>query len=424
MENIHENIVTKNNMTENVRTENTVTEKIRKIAEKIEPELIRIRHELHQYPELGVELPKTHDIICRELKKIPCLKITEHAAEGSGVIAILKGEKGAGKTILLRGDIDALPIEEPGSLSYKSKHPGAMHACGHDGHATWIIGAAMILSELRQELSGQIKFIFQPGEEVGQGADALINKNKILEDVDMAFAAHGWPSIESGKIGIARRYAFGCVGKFDIKIYGKKGHASWPEETCDPIAAANELYQQLPSILTRKISGTEPGILSVTYMQAGDKNIHNIIPESCELGGTMRGVKKEVLDKIGEEIEKIAKAVCQIYGTCYDSHIETFGGGVQNAPRLLDGVKKAAAKILGKENVYFIEEDNLGGENFSEYSRRVPSVYMFIGIKPKGKEAVPGLHSPEYRFDDSILKGAAATFAEIAYRGCLGELES
>lgn len=397
---------------------------IKRVADKIAPDLIRVRHELHQFPEFGVDLPKTHDIISGELKKIPGLEITEHAAEGSGLIAVLKGKKGEGKTVLLRADIDALPLEEPGKLDYKSKNPGCMHACGHDGHASWLIGAAMILSEIQDELSGQVKFIFQPGEEIGKGAPTLIQKDKILENVDMAFAAHGWPSIESGKIGIARRYAFGCVGKFDVKIIGKKGHASWPEQCLDPIAAANELYQQLPSILTRKISGTEPGILSVTYMQAGDKNIHNIIPESCQLGGTMRAVKKEVLDKMGEEIEKITKAVCQIYGTCYDSHIETFGGGVCNATKLLDGVQAAAAEVLGKENVYIIEEDNLGGENFSEYSARVPAIYMFIGIKPEEKSEVPGLHSPDYQFDDSVLSKAAAAFAEIAYRGCLGELES
>ena len=405
------------------KQQNSVTEKIRKTAEKIAPELVNIRHELHQFPELGVDLPKTHEIISRELRKIPGLEITEHAAEGSGIIAVLHGEKGEGKTFLLRSDIDALPIEEPGELRYKSQNPGCMHACGHDGHATWLIGAAKILSEIRDELTGQVKFVFQPGEEIGKGAPVMIDKDKILENVDMAFAAHGWPSVESGKIGIVRRYAFGCVGNFDVKIYGKKGHASWPEQSCDPIAAANELYQQLPAILTRKISGIEPGILSVTYMQAGEKGLHNIIPEFCELGGTMRAVKKEVLDKIAEEIEKTAKAVCDIYGTGYDANIETLGESVHNASELLDGVKEAVSEVLGKENVYIIEEDNLGGENFSEYSKRVPSVYMFIGIRPKEKTEIPGLHSPQYRFDDNVLEGAAASFAEIAYRGCRGELE-
>ena len=249
-----------------------INDKIRQIAKETEPELIRIRRELHQYPELGIDLPKTHEIISRELHKIPGLKIREHAAGGYGLIAELKGKKENGKNVLLRADIDALPLEEKVESTYKSRHDGRMHACGHDGHATWLIGAAKILAQLTDEFGGCIRFAFQPGEEVGLGADTMIEEDKVLEDpkMDMAFAAHGWPSVESGKIGIVRRYAFGCVGDFKVRIIGKKGHASWPEQTVDPIAAANEIYQHIPAILTRTVSGTEPKIMSVTYMQAGD----------------------------------------------------------------------------------------------------------------------------------------------------------
>lgn len=150
------------------------------------------------------------------------------------------------------------------------------------------------------------KICISAGEEVGLGADTMIEEDKVLEDpkMDMAFAAHGWPSVESGKIGIVRRYAFGCVGDFKVRIIGKKGHASWPEQTIDPIAAANEIYQHIPAILTRTISGTEPKIMSVTYMQAGDVNVRNIIPQDCVFGGTMRAVKREVLEKMKTELEK------------------------------------------------------------------------------------------------------------------------
>lgn len=256
-----------------------INDKIRQIAKETEPELIHIRRELHQYPELGIDLPKTHEIISRELHKIPGLKIREHAAGGYGLIAELKGKKEHGKNVLLRADIDALPLEEKVESTYKSRHDGRMHACGHDGHATWLIGAAKILAQLTDEFGGCIRFAFQPGEEVGLGADTMIEEDKVLEDpkMDMAFAAHGWPSVESGKIGIVRRYAFGCVGDFKVRIIGKKGHASWPEQTIDPIAAANEIYQHIPAILTRTISGTEPKIMSVTYMQAGDVNVRNIV---------------------------------------------------------------------------------------------------------------------------------------------------
>lgn len=408
-----------------VLKKDAVIERIKRAAKEIEQELTELRHELHQYPETGMELPKTHEIISRELKKIPGLLVQEHKAGGYGIIALMHGGKGEGKTILLRADIDALPLEEKTGAEYRSRHPGCMHACGHDGHAVWLIGAAKVLSQIREEWGGCIKFVFQPGEEVGKGADILIEEDRVLEAprVDMAFAAHGWPSIESGKIGIARRYAFGCVGIFRMKIIGRKGHASWPEQAADPIAAANEIYQHIPAILTRKISGTESKVMSVTFMQAGDPGVRNIIPETCELGGTMRAVRRETLEKMGRELKKEAEAVCGVYGAVCEVEVQILGNAVENAGGLLEGVMNAVAQVSGHEQVYIIEEDNLGGENFAEYSCRVPSVYMFIGIRPAGEKEIPGLHSPEYRFDDQVLSGAAGIFAAIGYYGCMGKLQ-
>lgn len=408
-----------------ISKQETVIEKIKRIAKEIEPELIQIRHELHRHPELGVDLPVTHAIISRELKKIPGLRVFEHKAGGSGIIAVMQGEKGAGKTVLLRADIDALPIEENGNLAYKSVNTGCMHACGHDGHAAWLIGAAKILSEIRAEWGGCIKFVFQPGEEIGKGADTLIAEDKVLENppVDMAFAAHGWPSVESGRIGIVRRFAFGCVGTFEVRITGRKGHASWPEQTVDPIAVANEIYQHIPAILARKLRGTDSKIMSVTYMQAGDVKVKNIIPETCRFGGTMRAVRRETIEKMVEELEKEARAVCEVYGADCEVDARIHGSGVRNSPELLEGVKGVAEEVIGREKGYIIEEDNLGGENFEAFSSRVPAVYMFVGIRPAGREEIPGLHSPDYRFDDNALSGVAGTFAAIGYYGCMGELE-
>ena len=345
-----------------------INDKIRQIAKETEPELIHIRRELHQYPELGIDLPKTHEIISRELHKIPGLKIREHAAGGYGLIAELKGKKEHGKNVLLRADIDALPLEEKVESTYKSRHDGRMHACGHDGHATWLIGAAKILAQLTDEFGGCIRFAFQPGEEVGLGADTMIEEDKVLEDpkMDMAFAAHGWPSVESGKIGIVRRYAFGCVGDFKVRIIGKKGHASWPEQTIDPIAAANEIYQHIPAILTRTVSGTEPKIMSVTYMQAGDVNVRNIIPQDCVFGGTMRAVKREVLVKNESRTGKRDKRNLPGIRDFLSGRYQDSRGKCKERSGIIKRSEKVVADVLGKENVYIIEEDNLGGENFSQ----------------------------------------------------------
>ena len=309
---------------------------------------------------------------------------------------------------------------------YKSEKQGCMHACGHDGHAAWLIGAAKILASIREEWGGCIKFVFQPGEEIGRGAMELVKEDHVLENpkVDMAFAAHGWPTVESGKIGIARRYAFGCVGTFAVEIIGKKGHASWPEQTIDPIAVANEVYQHIPAILARKISGTDSGIMSVTYMQAGVEKIKNVIPQICKFGGTMRTTKRETMEKMAVELKNELRAICEVYGAAYKSDIKIHGGAVENSPILLDQVREAAGEILGQEQSYIIEGDNLGGENFSEYSNRVPAVYMFIGIKPKDKAEIPGLHSPIYQFDDGVLANASSVFAMLGYQGCMGMLEN
>ena len=279
-------------------------------AEKNEQWIIEQRRYFHAHPELSYKEVNTTKEIGKRLEEIG---LTPHYyPDFNGLWAMIEsGQAGQDtKTVALRADIDALPIEEHTGLEFCSQNPGVMHACGHDGHATWLIGAAKILARLTDEFGGCIRFAFQPGEEVGLGADTMIKEDKVLENpkIDMAFAAHGWPSVESGKIGIVRRYAFGCVGGFKVKIIGKKGHASWPEQAVDPIAIANEIYQHLPAILTRTVSGTEPKILSVTYMQAGDTSVSNIIPQECVFGGTMRAVKKEVLEKIREEFHKEIEA--------------------------------------------------------------------------------------------------------------------
>lgn len=410
---------------QNLERSEDIKQEICKLARMEEENMIKIRRELHKVPELGVNLPKTYAIILNELQKIQGIEIIEHAAGGYGIIGILHGKLKGGKTVLLRADIDALPVEEPKTVLMCSEHEGCMHACGHDGHAAWLLGAAKILSELRDKWGGCIKFVFQPGEEIGRGAKELIEEDHVLENpkVDMAFAAHGWPSVESGKIGLARRCAFGCVGSFAVKIKGKKGHASWPEETIDPISAVNEIYQHMPAVLSRKLPGTAAKVFSVTYIQAGDTKIRNVIPEFCEFGGTMRAADIEVLKQIGRELEREIQAVCQVTGTEYEADIRVHGEAVENDSRLLEGVKHVAEGILGMEQAYFIDHDHLGGENFSEFSSRVPSVYMFVGLKPEGTEQIPGLHSPLFQFDDHVLADAASVFAALGYYGCMGKLD-
>ena len=388
-------------------------EKIKKIAKEREAELIQIRRTLHQHPELALQEVETARLLADNLRKLPGITVYEHMAEGTGVVGILKGSKGPGKCVMLRADIDALPIEEQTDTEFKSKNPGKMHACGHDAHATWILGAAMILSQLRDEFCGTVKFVFQPGEECGKGAMALIEKDQILENpkVDAVFAAHAWPTVRAGKIGIAAKYAFGCPGGFSLKIIGKGGHGSWPYECINPITIAVQICSALQAVVAENLDSTEPRVISIGSIHAGDAG--NIIPDECIVRGTFRATEMEIMEQIAAQIERVVDGITAMHGAKYELDVFIGGEAVKNDPAMIALSKKSAEEILGEGNCYIIDKKHLGGENFAEYSSRVPGCYMFVGIANDQTEGRFGLHSPIFEIDEEVLAPAAAVFANI-----------
>ncbi len=392
-----------------------IYEQLKEQTKLIEADLIAFRRKLHECPELCMEEYKTSEYIAEELKQIEGMEVRIGLAGGTGVMGILWGNH-PGKCIALRADIDALPVEENNDLSFKSKHPGRMHACGHDGHATWIVGAAKLLGSLHGEFPGVVKFIFQPGEERGRGAIEMIRDDHVLEEpvVDMAFAAHAWPSVPSGKIGIARRYAFGCPGGFEFTIQSKGGHGSWPHKAVNPIMIASQICMTLPRIISEKIDAVEPRVISVGSIHAGKEHVGNIIPDSCCVSGTVRSTKAEVLRQLLGEIEHVVKYNCEMSGASYTMNKHFMTHPVKNNSELRDLCKKCAGKMIGEDNVYIIEEDNLGGENFAEFCSRVPAAYMFMGIKKEGEEPFD-LHSPKFMLDESVLARAAQVFAALVF---------
>ena len=393
---------------------NSLVSSIKSIAIDIEPELKEIQHSLHQIPETGDNVPKTHDFLVSQLKMIDGIEVQEHRSTGYGIIATLNGRK-PGLCVLLRADIDALPIEENNDLSWKSTHPGKMHACGHDGHATWILGAAKILSQVKHECSGTVKFIFQPGEEVGKCAHEFIEQDKVLENpnVSAAFAAHNWPTIPSGRIGIPRHFAFGCVGTFNIEIKGKGGHASWPQFTVDPIAIVREVLKGWDNLSEMKYASLDH-VLSTTYIIGGDEQVSNIIPNTAKFGGTFRIASQQDIDSFAIDIEKILKEVTTRYNAKYTGDIIVHKGNVENDKDLLPLAFNAVQEVIGENNVFLIEKDNLGGENFSAFSQKVPSVYIYIGNNETDDGSAAWLHDSRFKFDDNILANASAVFANLA----------
>ena len=391
-----------------------VKEQILKISREMEPELIRIRHTLHRHPELSLKETFTATLIADTMRKLEGVRLQENMAEGTGVTGVLYGGKGPGRCVLLRADIDALPIQEQVDIPFCSEVPGCMHACGHDAHTTWLLGAAMILSRLRNEFSGTVKFVFQPGEEIGGGACSLIQKDRVLEDppVDAAFAAHAWPELPLGQIGIASRIPFGCAGGFELTILGKGGHGSWPYRCRNPISIAAEICTRFQAIVAERIDSAEPRVISVGSIHAGDRS--NIIPETCCMSGTIRASDPAVMEQLGREIEHTVRSITSMHGASYKLTLRTSGKPVENDSAMVRLVSSAARDILGQANCLILDKRYLGGENFAEFSSRVPSCYFFAGIATEETAGKFGLHSPNFELPDTVIAPVAAVFARIA----------
>lgn len=248
-----------------------LTQEIKEAAQKEAAFLQEFRQDLHMHPELSMQEHRTAEKIAQELARIPGMKVQTGMAGGTGVVGLLQGDKGPGRTVLLRADIDALPIQETTGLACSSKNPGVMHACGHDGHTAWLLGSARILSALRDRWQGCVKFVFQPGEEGGGGGRLMVQQDKVLEDpkVDAVFAAHAWPEAEAGQVVIAERSAFGYPGGFTIQVTGRGGHGSWPHQCIDPIGIACQIYGALQQIVSRRLPETAARVLSVCTIHSG-----------------------------------------------------------------------------------------------------------------------------------------------------------
>lgn len=392
-----------------------VTEIIKQKAQEKTAQWIAFRRDLHRHPEVSMEEHRTAQILAKELAKLDGMEVIENLAGGTGVAGILHGKKGEGKTVLLRADIDALPIEETTGLPFASEEKNAMHACGHDGHTTWLLGSAQILSEMREYFSGTIKFVFQPGEEGGGGGRKMVQEDRILENpkVDAVFAAHAWPEVESGKVSIATRSAFGYPGSFSIQVTGKGGHGSWPHQCIDPIAVANQIYGALQQIVSRRLPETTARVISVCTIHSGPQDKSNVIPDCCTMTGTIRADKKEVMEQIVEDIQKISQGIAQANGAQAEVTAR-YSGAVINHPDAVAHCVKSVGKIVGENQVYLDQEPHLGGEDFSEYISRVPGAYLFAGIAKNGLENTPGLHSSNFLLDEDVIPTMAAAFSQIA----------
>jgi amidohydrolase len=371
------------------------------------PEIVALRHDLHRHPELSGEEERTARIVSEML--------TRHGIEhetgvgGShGIVATITGGQGAGKTFALRGDMDALPIQEENDVSYRSTVPGRMHACGHDGHTAGLLGAAIVLNRLRGTFAGRVKCLFQPAEETVSGAKKLVAAGAI-DDVDAIVMLHGWPDLPPGKIGIRSGPAMASSDSFDLTIRGKGGHGAYPHDTVDPIMVGAQIVNALQTIVSREISPTAPVVVSVTMFHAGTAK--NIIPFHAELAGTVRTLDAALRKTMAERMERVIAGVCAAFRAEYDFGYHYGTPVTVNDAAVADLVRLVGAELLGPENVVELREPTMGAEDFAYYVEKIPGAMFRLGT------GCPSLlHTPKYDFGDTALETGVPMLVGLALK--------
>ena len=365
------------------------------------------RRALHREPELGMDLPHTRAYVKKRLIEMG------YEPQDCGQAGIVATVGKPGKCILLRADMDALPIKEETGLPFASRN-GAAHACGHDSHTAMLLGAAQLLKNHESELNGTVKLMFQPAEELLQGAKDMV-ENGVLENphVDVAEGMHINPMVPTGQMSWSRKYVCASADAFSIHIKGRGGHGAMPQNAVDPIVVAAYTILALQEIQTREISGEDMIVMTYGLIQAGEKD--NIIPDTAIMRGSLRALDQQVLDKVKRRVEEICAGISLAY-RCEVKPSWDYGCGPNsNNEELALEMREYQEEIMGAENV--IEASPaMGSEDFSYVSAAVPSVFSWIGVKPDDIDQPEALHSPRMILDENAMPYGAALHANCAIR--------
>jgi len=380
-------------------------------AVEIKGLVTEMRRQIHQHPELGFEEIETTALVRRELERMG-VEVAHLAAE-TGVMGIIKGEKeGSDMVTALRADMDALPVVEQTGLSYASQNKGVMHACGHDGHTATLVGAAKLLSSMRDRFSGTVKLLFQPAEEALGGAKSMVEAG-VLEnpEVDTVVALHGWPGVETGRIGVFSGPYMASADKFTVKVVGKGGHGAYPHRLSDPVLPAAHAVVAFQDIVSREIDALDHVVISVCSLNGG--KAFNVIPEEVVFIGTVRCQKERVRESIAGRMDRIMSGISTTFGCGYELDYVDGVPPLINDPDTIDLVVEAAKAALGEGYVVQLDRPAMSSEDFSIMINHVNHGAFFrLGLTDPGDDPKV-LHNDHFDFNDEALPTGIAVLTQF-----------
>lgn len=383
---------------------------IRQLVQDNKEYITEIRRYFHMHPELSYQEHETTKKITEELESMGIPYEIPEEEPKTGVIAWIEGKK-PGRVVGLRADIDALNVTEQTDVEYKSKNEGKMHACGHDAHTAMLLGAAKILSFVKDEIEGKIYLIFQPAEELGTGAKYMMRQGNWYEEIENIYGAHIWSVLEAGKISVEAGERMAAADMFKIKIKGKSGHGSMPNETVDAVVVGSAVVQAIQQLVSRNYSPLDSVTVTIGSFHSGNR--FNIIAGEAEMEGTNRYFSQEIASRIENDMRRVIKGVCDAYGADYELDYTYILGATTNDEESSKIAEMAVEKVAGSEALQKMVKTT-GGEDFSYYLKDKPGCFGFIGARNEAIGACYPHHNEKFNVDEEVLANGAGVYAQYA----------
>jgi len=388
----------------------SVTVDLNKAAQDLREDVIKWRRHLHENPELSFEEEKTAQFVYDTLESFGNLELSRPTK--TSVMARLIGPN-PGKTLALRADMDALPIHEENTFEFASQVPGVMHACGHDGHTAMLLGAAKILSGLKDQIKGEVRFFFQHAEELFPGGAEEMVQAGVMDGVDLVIGTHLWSPLELGKIGVVYGPMMAAPDTFWLTVNGKGGHAALPHQTVDSIAVAAQVVTNLQHIVSRNTDPLDNLVLSVTQFVGG--TTHNVIPGSVDICGTVRSFDADLRKTIPEKMERVIKGITEAHEATYDFKYEFGYRPVINNEEVTAVIEETVREVFGEEALDLMKP-NMGGEDFSAYMEKAPGCFFYVGAGNEEKGITYPHHHARFTVDEDALEIGVKTFLHAVFK--------